>query len=68
MPSGTDCRLKAKLKMEIDPCGIFEASAMRIKIVRLFNESVNVRGREINTTRLISEKFILNENLGKNRS
>ncbi len=64
MESGTDCRLKAKVKTEMEPAVINEASERIKKIAILEIESVMVLGNERNVTLRIKEKFGLRVSRG----
>ena len=62
--NGTDCKLKEKLKIEIEPVFSKEAKAIIQTKAMLLNAKPRVLGKEIKTTFLISLKSILKENFG----
>ena len=64
--SGTDCRLKEKLNIEMDPLFKNEASAMIDMSAMLLKASPRVRGKEAIATCFISLKLIEKENFGEN--
>src|SRR5437868_15085760 len=67
--SGTDCRLKEKLKIEIEPALRNEASAIMAISAMLLNARPRVRGRDVCATRLTSRQLMelsFKETLGVN--
>ena len=64
MLSGTDWRLKEKLKIEMEPLFRNEAKAMMQMRETLLNASPSVRGRDVRATVFISLKLTLKENFG----
>ncbi len=65
MPSGTDCRLRERLKIEIEPPRKYDAKATMTIKAMLLKESPRVLGSEISAACLMSEKLIDRENRGK---
>ena len=66
MLSGTDWRLKDKLKIDIEPLFKNEARAIIEISAMLFIARPRVRGKEVSTAFLISAKLTEKEILGEN--
>src|SRR3989338_5552195 len=64
MASGTDWRLKERLKIAIEPTDMSEAMAVKIKVTIWCMPMVSVRGIEIVKTSRTLGHQILNVNLG----
>src|SRR3989344_6405852 len=63
--SGTDCRLREKLKTAIDPSFIYDARDISARRAIWFIESPKVLGSERYTTSRISLNLTFQENHGK---
>ena len=68
MLNGTDCKLKEKLKTEIDPSPIVEANPTKKSIAKLLVESAKVLGSDSQTISLILLKLKNGVGVGKNRN